>query len=45
MHNGNMIEGVLIAKTLTLELYKATVAANSADECKSAQANKNKGAL
>ena len=32
-------------KTLTLELYKATVAADSADECKSAQGNENKGAL
>ena len=40
MHNGNMIEGVLIAKALTLEPYDA----DSADECKSAQANENKGA-
>ena len=44
MHNGNMIEGVLIAKALTLEPYKAPNA-DSADERESAQANENKGAL
>jgi len=42
MHNGNMIEGVLITKALTLEPYEKPLA-DSADECKSAQANK--GAL
>ena len=43
MQNGNMIEGVLIAKALTLEPNDEKL--NSADECKSAQANEHKGAL
>ena len=44
MHKGNMIEGVLIAKALTLKPYEALFA-DSADECESAQGNENKGAL
>ena len=44
MHNGNMIEGVLIAKALTLEPLEPKDT-NSADECKSAQKHENKGAL
>jgi len=44
MHNGNMIEGVLIVKALTLEPNeKPTI--DSADERESAQGNENKGAL
>ena len=43
MHNGNMIKGALIVKALTLEPYDKKL--NSADECKSAQGNENKGAL
>ena len=42
MHNGNMIEGVLIAKALTLEPNECR---GSADERESAQGNENKGAL
>jgi len=44
MHYGNMIEGVLIVKALTLEPYGKT-SIDSADECKLAQGNENKGAL
>jgi hypothetical protein len=46
MHNGNMIEGVLIAKALTLKPYvTVTPLADSADEYKSAQENESKDAL
>ncbi len=45
MHNGNMIEGVLIVKALTLEPYEKPPIRISADERESAQANENKGAL
>ena len=42
MHNGNMIEGALIAKALTLEPNENSLA-DSADERESAQRNENKG--